>query len=89
MAALTALGVDTAKYGSMDYSQRHAEYARTQQIAEAAHLLDFDGLIVPNARWACRNIVLFADRVPPENLGVVGAGVLVDWAAWSRRSKRS
>jgi hypothetical protein len=78
VASLAALGVDAARYESFDY-------AATQAIAGAAHFLEFDGLVVPSARRACHNLVLFMDRG--------AAGVLqvrstedVDWAAW--RSSR-
>lgn len=86
LAALASLGVDTGKYGSLDYARRHDEYGRTQQVAEAAHLLDFDGLIVPNARSACQNVVLFADHVLSESLSVVHRHGVVDWGAWQRRT---
>jgi hypothetical protein len=32
---------------------------RTQEIADSAYFLGFDGLIAPGARWACLNLVLF------------------------------
>lgn len=59
--ALKALGVNTARYGTAQYSQRQLEYPRTQEVGEAAHFLGFDGLIVPNARYDCPNIILFDD----------------------------
>lgn len=59
--ALQSLGVNTAQYGTAQYSQRQMEYPRTQEVGEAAHFLGFDGLVVPNARYDCLNIVLFDD----------------------------
>lgn len=82
MAALEGLGVDAGKYGALGFSRKHEEYRRLQEIAEAAHFLEFDGLIVPSARWNCRNIVLFTDRVQPENLKISGDHGPVDWRAW-------
>ncbi len=86
LADMAALGVETARYGSLKYAQKQEEYPRLQEIGEVAHFLDFDGLIVPSARWKCHNVVLFTDRVPPEALSVAGDHGPVDWNAWERRS---
>ncbi len=61
--ALEKLGVDIAKY-------REREYSRTQEIADAAYFLGFSGLIVPNARWQCCNLVVFTERVPPADIQI-------------------
>ncbi len=61
---LARLGVDTDRYTDRDYS-------RTQPIADAAYFLGFDGLIAPNARWRCLNLVLFTDRIAPERIAPV------------------
>jgi hypothetical protein len=81
LARLGDLGVDTARYETFDYTA-------TQAIAAAAHFLDFDGLLVPSARFSCANLVLFTDRIS-------GAGHLqmvssedVDWAAWRKAQRR-
>jgi RES domain len=57
VASLAPLGVDTARYRSFDYGA-------TQAIAAAANFLGFDGLIVPNARFDCSNLVIFTERAP-------------------------
>lgn len=31
----------------------------------ATHFLDCDGLLIPNARWTCANLVVFGDRNHP------------------------
>jgi len=49
MKQLENLGVDISRYETFDYSA-------TQAIAAAAHFLDFDGMLVPNARFACSNL---------------------------------
>lgn len=87
MAALESLGVGAAEYGTLDYARRQEEYRRTQEISEVAHFLNFDGLIVPSAQWACANVVLFTDRVPPDALRLAGEPETVDWAAWERKIK--
>lgn len=86
--ALGRLGLDTARFGQLSYDRRTEEYPRSQDIAETAHFLDFDGLIVPNARWACSNVILFCDRVPPAAIEARTGLGLVDWAAWARANGR-
>lgn len=82
MAALERFGVEASRYGALGFSRKQEEYRRLQEIAEAAHFLDFDGLIVPSARWKCQNIVLFTDRVPPEDLKISRDNGPIDWLAW-------
>jgi hypothetical protein len=56
MDALSSIGLVTATFGQMSYSEREQEYPRTQEIAEAAYFVGRDGLIVPSARAGCPNI---------------------------------
>jgi RES domain-containing protein len=88
LKALAALGLDTARYGQISYERTSEEYPRSQDIAEAAHFLEFDGLIVPSARWACLNVVLFCDRVPAGSLVVVSDHGLIDWQGRASRNGR-
>lgn len=78
--ALEALGLDMTAYGLMSYVERTAEYPRTQEIAEVAHFLGHDGLIVPSARSDASNVVIFCDRVRPEELEPVHNHGVVDWS---------
>jgi hypothetical protein len=78
LSKLAALGVDIARYQAR-------EYARTQDIADAALFLGFKGLVVPSARWECTNLVAFTERADPGQLAVIGAPKLVDWTAWRER----
>ncbi len=87
MAALERLGLDTSKYGRLSYQERQAEYPRSQDIGEAAHFLGFDGLIVPSARWDCRNVILFCDEVPPESCYQRKDHDVIDWRAWVASNK--
>lgn len=87
LAALAAMGLNTARYGQLSYDRVSEEYPRSQDIAEAAHFLEFDGLIVPSARRECLNVVLFCDRVPPEAMEAVTDHGLIDWTAWIRRNE--
>ena len=65
------------------------EYARTQEIGAAAHLLEFDGLLVPNARRPWLNLVLFLDRLDPYGALVVEETADVNWPAWTEARKRA
>jgi hypothetical protein len=77
-ASLERFGVEIARYRTFDYEA-------TQTIAAAAHFLEFDGLVVPNARFDCANLVLFIERVPVLSLIETQP---VDWEAWRRARKR-
>ena len=80
MSALAALKVDAQRYSDLDYSQ-------TQAIGDAAHFLGFDGLIVPSARWEGLNLILFTDRIDPDDGLAVSAREPVDWQAWRNKSR--
>jgi hypothetical protein len=80
--AIARLNVDISRYGGLSYNDRHQEYPRTQEIAETAHFLGFDGLIAPNARWNCMNVVLFTDRLPPECCEIVKDHGPILWDRW-------
>jgi hypothetical protein len=82
MRELEKLGVDISRYETF-------EYGATQAIAAAAYFLEFDGMLVPSARFACSNLVLFTDRVPHNGyLQLVGSEP-VDWADWRKRNRRA
>ncbi|RAI44282.1 RES family NAD+ phosphorylase [Rhodoplanes roseus] len=82
MAMLGRLGVDVERWAQRDYG-------RTQQIADAAHFLGFDGLMAPSARWACANLMLFTDRLAPDAIALVASEPEpIDWTAWRRRTRR-
>jgi hypothetical protein len=80
LSALAPLGVDGDRYGEI-------LYGRTQAIGDAADFLGFDGLIAPNARWPCQNLVIFTDRVAPADLEIVSS-VAIDWTTWRKASRR-
>jgi RES domain-containing protein len=75
MTALAGLKVNTERYSDLDYTQ-------TQAIADAAHFLGFDGLIVPSARWDCQNLVIFMDRIDLNDDWLISDSAPVDWKAW-------
>ncbi len=81
LLAVARLGVDVARY-------RDRVYDRTQEIADAAYFLGFDGLVAPNARWSCANLVLFTDRLVPEQIEIADRpSKTIDWDAWRKRTR--
>jgi RES domain-containing protein len=84
ISAISRLGVNAASYGALSYQDRHQEYPRTQEIAETAHFIGFDGLCVPSARWKCMNVVLFTARVPPDQYEIAKDHGLIDWHEWTK-----
>ena len=83
LPTLARLGVDVEHYQSRDY-------AKTQEIADAAYFLGFDGLFVPSARWHCTNAVHFTDRIEPARLSIdITEAKPVDWRSWRRRTRSS
>jgi RES domain-containing protein len=77
LSAVAALGVSVETFRSLDYS-------RTQEIADAADFLGFDGMLVPSARYPCQNLVFFMDKFGPDDFAVLESE-LVDWDDWRRR----
>jgi RES domain-containing protein len=73
-AHLEKLGVNLSTFGTMDYT-------RTQAIGDAAFFLGFCGLIVPSARSKAQNLVVFSDRLAPDDLEVQESEP-IDWKAW-------
>ncbi len=76
LSAVAALGVTTEQFTSLDYG-------RTQEIADAAEFLGFDGIIAPSARWPCQNLVFFMDKFGPADFAIV-ASEPVNWSRWRR-----
>jgi RES domain-containing protein len=80
---LAEIGADMVQYGRLHYVERESEYPSLQQIAEVAFFLEFEGILVPNARWSCANLVVFNERIRPDQL-IVTAKEPVDLAKWHR-----
>jgi hypothetical protein len=74
MTALERLGVERSRY-------QEILYTRTQEIGDAAYFLGFDGILAPSARWACLNLVLFTERLTPDDVRIEDQEV-VDWEQW-------
>lgn len=81
---LADIGIDTVSFGRLSYVEREQEYPTTQQVAEVAHFLDFDGVKVPSARWPCANLIAFTERIRPHNIKEIGSNGPLDWAQWAK-----
>lgn len=77
MKALVRLGVEESRY-------QEVLYKRTQEIGDAADFLGFDGILAPNARWPCLNLVLFMDRIAPDSVTVLKSEP-IDLITWRQR----
>lgn len=64
---------------------RDRALAPCQAVGAAAHLMEFDSLWAPSARWPGRNLVLFLDALGQPDGLQPGAGQSVNWAAWRER----
>ncbi len=85
---LSSLGINMARFGQLSYVERAGEYPRTQEVAEVAHFLDHDGIIVPSARWDCNNVVVFCDHARLGAIEVIKDHGLIDWSAWIAANRR-
>jgi len=82
LSKLEQLDVDVSRYQSF-------EYDRTQEIASAAHFLEYDGLIVPSARYNCLNAIVFLDRLGANFRLEVANTAPIDWSQWKLKPQRS
>lgn len=71
---LADLGLDVSQFEGHNY-------AVEQAISAAARFLEFDGILVPNARHNSTNLVIYTEIVDPGLVSVVSAEE-VDWTAW-------
>ena len=78
METLARLGVDEKNLSSMDP-------VRCQEIGLAAHLLEFDSVLVPSARWSGLNLVLFLDHISLDDGIRLEGEEEVNWPAWKER----
>jgi RES domain len=84
LTELSSLALQTALFGQLSYAEREQEYPRPQEIAEAAHFIGRDGIIVPCARAEWPNAIVFCDPAGPEAIDVIKDHGLVEWDQWRR-----
>ena len=77
LASLSPLGVEIGRYETFDYSE-------TQAIGAAAYFLEFDGLVLPSARFSCLNLVVFLERLPTDGQLIVRETESIDWSVWRK-----
>jgi RES domain len=82
MHELGNLGVDISRYETF-------EYGATQATAAAARFLEFDGLLVPSARFTCSNLVLFIDHASHTGHLQLVSSEDVDWSDWRKKNRRA
>jgi len=78
-AQLKALGVN-------DPLASRVDYVLTQAVGEAAYMMDYQGLIVPSARWECNNLVLFIERIDLNEHIELLEDSDINWPAWREQS---
>jgi hypothetical protein len=74
---LGTLGVDLGRFGELDYD-------RTREIGAIVSFLGYEALLVPSARWACENLVLFSDNQTAASTLSLITSEQVDWQEWAR-----
>lgn len=72
---LTELGVTDAEFDEPDY-------INMQKIGAACSFLEIEGLIVPNARWDCNNLVLFTSNVKSLDSIDLVKSEDINWLEW-------
>ena len=76
---LEALAVDVGRYESHNYTA-------SQAISAAARFLEFDGILVPNARHNCNNLVVYTELANASSIDQVSIES-VDWNAWRSKNR--
>lgn len=72
--ALEALRVAQSDYGGREYS-------RTQEISDAVNYLGYDGLIVPCARYECKNLIIYIQNLAGDWVMEEGESKLFEWSS--------
>lgn len=88
MLRLTDTGL-MEQLGIEDTLASRLDNEKSQAIGSAARFLDFQGLIVPSARWDCQNLVLFLDRLDLNEAIIVKDNQVINWPAWKEQHTKS
>lgn len=80
--ALVQLGLEEPLASRCDYS-------KSQAISGAARFLEFQGMLVPSARWSCSNLVIFMDQIDINTAISIGSNELINWPAWKEQIKNA
>lgn len=74
---LADLGVEIDRYQDLDYR-------RTQEVGAAVAFLEYEGIIVPSARWPCDNLILFTENRNSHPEIELVQSEHVEWQVWAR-----
>ena len=85
---LRLIRADLASLGVRDDQYEAINYSRTQEIGAAIAFLGCDGLIAPNARWSCDNLMVFMEHVPLDREFAIEATETVNWIEWAQLNVR-
>ncbi len=73
------------KLGIEDPLASRLDLEKSQAISSAARFLEFQGLLVPSARWDCQNLVLFPNRLDLNVAIAVKENQVINWPAWKEQ----
>ena len=71
--------LETVRVAQSDYGDR--EYSRTQEISDAVNYLGYDGLIVPCARYECRNLIIYIQNLTGDWVVEEDESKLFEWSS--------
>jgi len=63
------------------------DHTKTQEISGAVRFLEYQGMIVPNARWNCTNLVIFMDQIDLNEAIEIEGEEDINWPAWKENNK--
>ena len=71
--------LETLRVEQSDYGGR--EYSRTQEISDVVNYLRYDGLIVPCARYECRNLIIYVQNLAGDCVVEEGDSKVFEWSS--------
>jgi len=63
------------------------DHSKTQDISGAVRFLEYQGMLVPNARWNCSNLVIFMDQIDLNEAIEIEGQEKINWPAWKEKTK--
>ena len=72
--------------GIADPLASRIDFGLTQPISEAANLFDYQGLLVPSARFDCNNLVVFMGKINADKQLILSKSEDVNWPAWREKN---
>lgn len=75
-----------SQFGISHELYKGTSYHKSQEIADAAYFLGYDGIIAPSARWPCQNLILFTNHFEPGDLSIISSES-INWDIWHNARK--